>query len=928
MALERIEILITQKGARIVKNAIKGIGSSAVTAGIQVAKFTTIAAALGAGFAIKQAADFESSMLSVAKTTGIVGEELKALSDDFIELTKSVPSSAEELANIGAIAGQLGIQARSDIVIFTDTVAKMAAVTDLSAESAATSLAELSNVFKLPIGEAAKLGSALNEVANTTTASAEVLVNFSQRIGVVGRQVGLSAADVIGLSGTLKGLGFNAELAGTAVSKTFIQLITNTETFAEQSGVSVKEFRKNLERDAIGTVIKWAESINELPKEELINALDEAGVKGARALPVFLALSGATADLAKNVGTSNKAFKEATSLQDEFNIQIGSTANQAKLLGNVINALFIDLGTDLLPTVKLMIQALKEVANSDEAIIFFENLKLSANDMSESFKQDGGSFIQTLKFMATAATAFVNILKVGFVLAGTVFNGIIKLVLQVERGYEKATLAFQKFAKLFQADSAKLDAAIRKTESNIVGLDSEIGGLDKSISNGLQSIVDMSASFDTMSAKVRAGTDDQKKLSRDTQSVADSFDKANDKSKKFSEELPGKADIEGLADALKSMADETARLSIASESAREFSDIINGISEQNDGVGLDPESLEKLRNGFQKLTDAKTLNGLREIKKSLNEEFVDLSTTEPALVRLNQLLRGLGDVDLTPKGKQDLLDLIKRNDDLRKSVEDRNEAFKQAGEIAKDQARIQNGLTREEAALGDELQRLADISEATGGKLFNLALAQEAVVMKFGETSTDVAKKTQGDVQEVLDAIGKGTEDVLTDILSTGTFTLDSLNSVVESVTQDIIRSFVRAQIESVKTSALSQGGKGGGGFGGLIQAGLGFFGFAEGGSARVGGSGGTDSTLVSFFATPGEDVTVRTPAQQVGASIPRFGGGGNFAVGDNGGNNGGTTVINAQTTIITKDQDSFRKSRAQIASGKQKQLSRAGKFN
>lgn len=39
--------------------------------------------------------------------------------------------------------------------------------------------------------------------------------------------------------------------------------------------------------------------------------------------------------------------------------------------------------------------------------------------------------------------------------------------------------------------------------------------------------------------------------------------------------------------------------------------------------------------------------------------------------------------------------------------------------------------------------------------------------------------------------------------------------------------------------------------------------GFKDGGSFTVGGNGGTDSQLVAFKATPGEDVAVRTPAQQ-----------------------------------------------------------------
>lgn len=47
--------------------------------------------------------------------------------------------------------------------------------------------------------------------------------------------------------------------------------------------------------------------------------------------------------------------------------------------------------------------------------------------------------------------------------------------------------------------------------------------------------------------------------------------------------------------------------------------------------------------------------------------------------------------------------------------------------------------------------------------------------------------------------------------------------------------------------------------------------GFATGGNFVVGGSGGTDSTLVRFMATPGERVSVQTPGQQQPAAAPVF---------------------------------------------------------
>ncbi len=89
----------------------------------------------------------------------------------------------------------------------------------------------------------------------------------------------------------------------------------------------------------------------------------------------------------------------------------------------------------------------------------------------------------------------------------------------------------------------------------------------------------------------------------------------------------------------------------------------------------------------------------------------------------------------------------------------------------------------------------------------------------------------------------------------------------------------------------LVSGGKGGesGGLGGIGSAigGLGtitkLFGFAQGGEGLVKGSGGTDSQLVQFMATPGEQVMVLTPQQQQQAQVgglPRFATGGSLTVG------------------------------------------------
>lgn len=112
-----------------------------------------------------------------------------------------------------------------------------------------------------------------------------------------------------------------------------------------------------------------------------------------------------------------------------------------------------------------------------------------------------------------------------------------------------------------------------------------------------------------------------------------------------------------------------------------------------------------------------------------------------------------------------------------------------------------------------------------------------------------------------------------------------NIGDIFEALIQDIIKMIVQLYILKPLLNAIAKqmesilgGGSGGGGFGNIFSSifggssggNLGFDGgaggswlnFATGGSFMVGGSGGTDSQLVAFRASPNERVDVSTPGQ------------------------------------------------------------------
>jgi len=95
-----------------------------------------------------------------------------------------------------------------------------------------------------------------------------------------------------------------------------------------------------------------------------------------------------------------------------------------------------------------------------------------------------------------------------------------------------------------------------------------------------------------------------------------------------------------------------------------------------------------------------------------------------------------------------------------------------------------------------------------------------------------------------------------------------SLQDVIKGLGQDIERIILRKTVTEPLGNGISDMIKGSslGGSGGLLGGLKNLLGFASGGAFTVGGAGGTDSQLVAFKATPGEEVTVRTPSQQGGS--------------------------------------------------------------
>lgn len=211
----------------------------------------------------------------------------------------------------------------------------------------------------------------------------------------------------------------------------------------------------------------------------------------------------------------------------------------------------------------------------------------------------------------------------------------------------------------------------------------------------------------------------------------------------------------------------------------------------------------------------------------------------------------------------------------------------QQDEINRFMAAQQDDINALNSALAEDTRKAADeAARALEGLLSNTTLARTEAFMKDVEilnqafydgaigvsqydeamaqltTASDKAAGSLKSARSFADDFGESIADTFERGIISGKKFGDVLKDLDGLIAQMIIREAVTKPLGQAISGAFA------GGFGNgqnLLGDFASLFGFASGGSFTVGGSGGTDSQVVAFKATPGEMVDVRTPGQQAG---------------------------------------------------------------
>lgn len=359
-------------------------GTSMQNVGSSLTRGVTLPIA-GAVTAVTTAAvKWESAFAGVKKTNdeivdsnGNVVYSYSDLEKSLRDLAKELPASHEEIAGVAEAAGQLGIQT-DNVVSFTKTMIDLGESTNMSAETAATSLARFANITQMSQKDFERLGAVVVDLGNNLATTESEITEMGLRLAGAGKQVGMSQAEIMSFAAALSSVGIEAEAGGTAFSKVMVQM-----QLAVEKGVGALEPLKQ-------TVSRYGYSW-----EQFVHAITWGGKE--------------LTDLSKKIGISSKDLKKmyknasesAGSLEqaqqkvDEIN-QILNTAsenhrsiseNERKKIAEIYRGLSTDQ-LEILGFNKNQRLAIENAYQTDLSKLSYKELRTRQDDLQSALKEE------------------------------------------------------------------------------------------------------------------------------------------------------------------------------------------------------------------------------------------------------------------------------------------------------------------------------------------------------------------------------------------------------------------------------------------------------------------------------------------------------------------------------------------------------------
>lgn len=323
-----------------------------------------IGAISGLSFTVRKCinafADMEESMANVRKYTGQTDEQVHQMNEDFKRM--DTRTAREQLNELAGSAGRLGITSKEMIKEFVDGADKInVALGDDLGEGAVDKIGKLAQMFgedktKGLRGAMLATGSAVNELAQNSSANAGYIVDFTADLSGVGIQAGMTQAQIMGLASALDQNMQEEATSATVFSQLITKMYQEPAKFAKIAGMEVKKFSTLMKTDANEGLMKFMQAMKSKGGfAEMAPMFEEMQLNGTRAVGVLSAVASHLDQVKTAQDLATQSYAAGTSVLDEFNVQNNTVQAKLDKAKKSFQDLTIELGQKLQPMAILCI---------------------------------------------------------------------------------------------------------------------------------------------------------------------------------------------------------------------------------------------------------------------------------------------------------------------------------------------------------------------------------------------------------------------------------------------------------------------------------------------------------------------------------------------------------------------------------------------
>ena len=300
--------------------------------------------------AIKKNFEYSGSLTDIRKVSGMTMEEVNKLSTELAKIdTRTSVDGLAQLAYQGAKLGmsKYGVEGMTQFVKAADKI--NVALGEELGEEALPALSKMVEVMglipKMGIEKAMDAtGSAMFKLSTTSTATSNDIVEFSKRLTGVARTAGITTDQLLALGSASSSMMLMPEVASTAFGKFITALQKNHNLIANELGIP-DETIKNLYASghAMDAMVLVFEKMRDKGNMNALGSIfKDLGSDGQRLVTAMVTMAKNVDMLKDHLYESEEAFREATAVTNEYEMQQQSAIGILERANNLWEKAFVN----------------------------------------------------------------------------------------------------------------------------------------------------------------------------------------------------------------------------------------------------------------------------------------------------------------------------------------------------------------------------------------------------------------------------------------------------------------------------------------------------------------------------------------------------------------------------------------------------------